>query len=220
MFTHRESRGYAVHKQFVLAVLGALAGLQAPALADAPPDTKPVSSGAPHVCTKYPAAAIQAHAEGMTVLAFRVGIDGSIKDLTVSKSSGNSHLDEASVACAQNWHYKPATLDGMPVEVPWQASVNWSLGEHVMAPSPVDCAKFLPPGTAAASGVTKVSFGFGEDGSSQHVTVAKSSGNDVLDRAALSCVAAMKTHFATRPPPSYFRVTTDVDWAKELAPPE
>ena len=210
-----------MRKQLVLAVLAALAGLRASALADAPPDTKPVSFGPPHVCTRnYPAAAIAAHAEGTTVLAFHVGADGTVKDLAVSKSSGNTALDDASMACAQNWQYTPATHDGASVDVPWQATVNWSIGGHAIVPPPIDCAKFVPAGTAAASGVTKVSFGFGEDGSPQHVTVAESSGNDVLDRAALSCVAAMKMHFVTKPPPSFFRVTTGIDWAKALAPPK
>ena len=206
-----------MRRKFVLAVLAALALTQA--LADTP-DTTPVSVGPPHVCADhYPARAIAQHAQGRTVLAFRVTIDGTVKDLTVSESSGNDDLDAASAACAQRWQYKPATHDGASVEAQWQAAVDWHFGRNAALPLP-HCAKFVPAGVSAVSGVTTVSFGINDDGSARRPRIAESSGNDALDQAALSCVAAMKLNLTTKAPPSDFRVTREIDWAKELAPPK
>jgi TonB family protein len=190
-----------------------------PAFADAPPTVAPVSMGPPHVCAqRYPARAIAVHAEGMTVLVFVVASDGSVKNVKVSRSSGNDDLDAAAVACAETWRYHPATRDGTAVETPWQASVAWKMGRADILPPPRDCAKFIPAGVTAASGVTKVSFGLNDDGSTRMQRVAESSGNDALDQAALGCITAMKLHLTTKAPPSFFRITSDIDWAKELAP--
>jgi TonB family protein len=207
-----------MRRQFVLTVLAALALAQTQALADKP-DTTPVSVGPPHVCANYLLRAIAHHAQGKTVLDFRVAIDGTVKDLTVSKSSGDDDLDAASAACAQHWQYKPATHDGTPVEAQWQASVDWHLGRNAAPPLP-NCAKFVPADVTSVSGVTTVSFGINDDGSARKPRIAESSGNDALDQAALSCVAAMKLNLTTRAPPSDFRMTSEIDWAKELAPPK
>ena len=193
--------------------------LPAAALADAPPGTTPVSTGLPHVCAdRYPMRALAVHAQGMTVLAFVVASDGSVKNITVSQSSGNDDLDGAAAACARTWRYHPATRDGVAVDLPWKATVEWKMGRADILPPPRDCARFVPAGVTAAAGVTKVSFGLNDDGSTRKLSVAESSGNDALDQAALSCIAAMKLHLTTRAPPSFFRITSEIDWAKELAP--
>lgn len=82
----------------------------------------PVSTGRPHVCTQYPDTALSDRAEGETELRFTVTKDGSVKDVTVSKSSGNSALDDAAVTCAARWKYKP-----LPMDVNHGGSVYWRL---------------------------------------------------------------------------------------------
>lgn len=76
----------------------------------------------------YPLMAKRLGHEGTTILAFRIGIDGRLTDIRVAQSSGHQELDDAAVAGARCWRYKPAMKDGKPVEVPWQASVKWTLG--------------------------------------------------------------------------------------------
>ena len=88
----------------------------------------PVSVGRPHVCgEQYPAMALRLGQEGTTLLSFKVMTDGSVNNVTVSKSSGYDSLDSAAVTCAGRWHYKPATQDGTPVETSWQANVVWKI---------------------------------------------------------------------------------------------
>ncbi len=88
----------------------------------------PVSVGRPHVCQQnYPEVSVRLNEEGTTTLSMKVMTDGSVSDVTVAKSSGFPRLDEAAVSCAGRWHYKPASQDGNPVEMSWQANVQWKL---------------------------------------------------------------------------------------------
>ena len=91
--------------------------------------TAPASIGRPHSCGQryYPAIAVRLNQEGTTVLAFKITPDGSVTDLSVSESSGHDALDQAAITCAQGWQYKPAMQNGAAIEVPWKASVKWSL---------------------------------------------------------------------------------------------
>src|SRR5665213_2119971 len=60
----------------------------------------PFSIGRPHTCAAYyPAEAIKEHAQGTDLLEFIVATNGSVKDVKVSKSSGNKDLDDAAVNC-------------------------------------------------------------------------------------------------------------------------
>ena len=81
-----------------------------------------------HSCVNdYPAAAMAARAEGVTVVRFTVTEEGRVIDPAVDRSSGNAILDKAALACVAHWHYRPAIKDGEPVAVPWQAEVRWAL---------------------------------------------------------------------------------------------
>ncbi|HWA88997.1 MAG TPA: TonB family protein [Rhizomicrobium sp.] len=88
----------------------------------------PVSVGRAHTCLQnYPEVSVRLNEEGTTTLSFKVTTEGTVTDVSVAKSSGSDRLDNAAVACAAKWHYKPATNDGTPVETPWQANVQWKL---------------------------------------------------------------------------------------------
>jgi protein TonB len=88
----------------------------------------PVSVGRPHVCQQnYPEVSVRLNEEGTTTLSMKVMPDGSVTNVTVAKSSGYSRLDDAAVSCAGRWRYKPASQDGNPVEMNWQANVQWKL---------------------------------------------------------------------------------------------
>src|ERR1700679_4186262 len=94
-----------------------------------PAVTAPASIGRPHTCGQryYPAMATRLGHEGTTTIGFKIGPDGSVKDVTIVSSSGFDELDQAAIPCAQGWTYKPAMQNGQPVEVPWQAKVTWKL---------------------------------------------------------------------------------------------
>jgi len=51
------------------------------------------------------------------VMTFFVEPDGSVKDVTVSQSSGNPDIDQDAVKCLSQRHYIPAKEDGKPIEV-------------------------------------------------------------------------------------------------------
>jgi len=62
----------------------------------------------------YPAAAQQNHISGSVELSFHIGADGRVNHLNVVK--GNPLLARAAVEAVQLWHYKPARVNGIPVE--------------------------------------------------------------------------------------------------------
>lgn len=64
----------------------------------------------------YPAAERSANIEGTTIIRFLIAKDGSIEDITVVKSSGNSNLDAAAVAACRKWRFSGAKgKSGQPV---------------------------------------------------------------------------------------------------------
>jgi protein TonB len=65
---------------------------------------------------------------GNTMMDLTVTAEGIVTDVTVSKSSGSVDLDDAAVACTRTWTYKPATKDGVPVQLKWKAQVVWKMG--------------------------------------------------------------------------------------------
>ena len=73
----------------------------------------------------YPYAAKMSHIQGSVVLAAWIGKDGRIKDLRAIP--GPSALVDASIGAVQQWRYKPYFLEGNPVEVNTQITVNFVL---------------------------------------------------------------------------------------------
>jgi TonB family protein len=170
--------------------------LNAPSQADVPTNMTPQMAGIPHTCMRsYPEEAMKRWEQGVTILAFRISTDGRTKNLSVSKSSGFPDLDQASLACAEKWLYKPATSDGKPVEVDWKAAVSWTLHTDPKTSMPVatDGAEHVcsqkPSGTEAVKGETILFFTVRVDGAVQDVTVEKSSGSAPLDGYRVSCVS-------------------------------
>jgi TonB family protein len=83
--------------------------------------------GYPITCANfYPAQAIAAGEQGVTIVSFEIGTDGSVKTPVIARSSGFPDLDEAAKSCVLAWHYLPATFDGKPVEFDWRAQVLWT----------------------------------------------------------------------------------------------
>jgi TonB family protein len=159
----------------------------------------PAAIGAPHICTSdYPPEAIAVHAEGTTIVGFTITESGKVADVKVATSSGNADLDNAAVTCASHWLYRPAQKDVKPVAVPWKAQVRWSINapfaDAIYAPIPLevphDCASFAPKGVAIPPGaVSTLSFHVTAEGKVTDISLAGSSGNAALDRAAMFCAA-------------------------------
>ncbi|HEV2697174.1 MAG TPA: energy transducer TonB, partial [Terriglobales bacterium] len=73
----------------------------------------------------YPPLARTARVQGSVVLAAIIGKDGSIQNLHVL--SGHPLLQQAALEAVKQWKYRPYILNGEPVEVDTQVTVNFTL---------------------------------------------------------------------------------------------
>jgi periplasmic protein TonB len=73
----------------------------------------------------YPPLARTARVQGSVVLAAVIGKDGSIQNLHVI--SGHPLLQQAALEAVKQWKYRPYILNGEPVEVDTQVTVNFTL---------------------------------------------------------------------------------------------
>lgn len=61
-------------------------------------------------------------------MQFLIGVDGTVQDTKVAKSSGNASLDQAAINALSKCRFKPAKVDGKPVEQWREVKYVWSLG--------------------------------------------------------------------------------------------
>ncbi len=84
--------------------------------------TKPVPTK--KILPKYPEAAKAIGATGNVVVKVLVDTDGKVKSATIYSSFGNPACEEAALAAARQWEFKPATKDGEPfeqsIQIPFQ----------------------------------------------------------------------------------------------------
>jgi periplasmic protein TonB len=105
----------------------------APVAPPAPPKpagiTSPVlSSGSNNCATRYyPPISVRLNQEGTTLVTIHVAADGSVQSVDIAGSSGFDSLDQASIKCSSNWHFKPAMQDGQPVAAAKQLKIVWKL---------------------------------------------------------------------------------------------
>lgn len=75
----------------------------------------------------YPASAKRNRVSGSVILRARIGRDGRIHGLKVI-STPDGDLAISSLAAVRQWTYKPYLLNGEPVEVDTQITVNFAIG--------------------------------------------------------------------------------------------
>jgi protein TonB len=107
-----------------------------PAAPPPPPPPAPVNRVAPKLDVRrspptddfYPPSARRAEIQGVTTVRACVGPDGRTSgDPSVTKSSGNSSLDEAAAKWAKRARWSAGTEDGKPVEMCSQFNVRFKL---------------------------------------------------------------------------------------------
>jgi periplasmic protein TonB len=74
----------------------------------------------------YPALAIVAHVQGPVILNALISRGGTIENLRLA--SGHPMLVQAAMDAVRQWRYRPYLLNGEPVEVETQITVNFTLG--------------------------------------------------------------------------------------------
>ena len=77
------------------------------------------------VAPKYPPEAGRARIEGTVVLWAVIGRDGTVKDVRVER--GLAVLAQAAIEAVKQWRYRPYLLNGEPVEVDSQITINFTL---------------------------------------------------------------------------------------------
>jgi periplasmic protein TonB len=77
------------------------------------------------VAPKYPPEAGHARIEGTVVLLAVIGKDGTVEDVRVE--SGLPMLAQAAIEAVRQWRYRPYLLNGEPVEVNSQITINFTL---------------------------------------------------------------------------------------------
>lgn len=63
----------------------------------------------------YPVREKQAHVQGIVQLLVTVATSGRVQDISVSKSSGSSALDQAALDAVRHWRWSPPMANGQPV---------------------------------------------------------------------------------------------------------
>ena len=104
----------------------------APAITPTPaPQTLNISQGVSQglltkkVVPTYPAIALQTRAEGSVTILVTITKSGSIGQTKVLR--GDPRLSPAAVSAVKQWKYKPYLLDGQPVEVQTEVTINFKL---------------------------------------------------------------------------------------------
>ncbi len=75
----------------------------------------------------YPRAARLARIEGVSVLAVEVSIEGLVENLSILTTSGSPILDNAALTAVKRWRFRPAMVDGMPIESSVTVPVRFTL---------------------------------------------------------------------------------------------
>ncbi len=73
---------------------------------------------------EYPKVARQIGASGVVEVEATIGTDGRVKNAKVTR--GNPMLQKAAIDAVLEWKYKPAVLNGKPVESPVQIKLNFT----------------------------------------------------------------------------------------------
>jgi protein TonB len=76
---------------------------------------------------EYPKKARKEHVQGSVLMQAVIGTTGDITDLRVI--SGDELLVPSAINAVKQWKYKPFLLQGQPVEVETQITVNYTLSQ-------------------------------------------------------------------------------------------
>lgn len=81
------------------------------------------------LCPKpaYPRASIRNEETGVATLDFTVAASGHLLGATVARSSGFPKLDNAAYAALTRCRFRPASIDGTPVQATVQVQYVWTL---------------------------------------------------------------------------------------------
>lgn len=137
---------------------------------------------------------------GTTLFWYRVTSNWMVHDISLFRSSGNSALDTAALACAYGSYTRPAVVAGKVSDVVAIGAVNWAhFATPEFEPGPdgtgQNCFRqYYPPNAVREQeqGSAIIGYRVAVDGSVTDATVVSSSGTGSLDEASLKCVAGLR----------------------------
>lgn len=77
----------------------------------------------------YPEAARKEGREGKVIVQTVIDVQGNVTNPVVEGSSGHPDLDQSALDTVSAWKFSPATLDGRPVAVYYQLTINFTLDD-------------------------------------------------------------------------------------------
>jgi|tagenome__1003787_1003787.scaffolds.fasta_scaffold20983443_10 TonB family protein len=83
------------------------------------------SNGQRHVCQNWPQSAVRRNLNGDATFSYRIGTDGSTRDIKLAQSTGDADLDKATLDCVASWKFFPAVQNGKPVEIDRNGGQHW-----------------------------------------------------------------------------------------------
>lgn len=182
----------------------------------------PMSYGRPHSCDEdqyYPITALQDGAEGKTRVELTVAASGEVSAAGINVSSGRADLDDASIACAKTWRYRPALSDGRPVEARVRADIVWRIRVDPEFQAITDAAQACVLSTdvgatefrqAPLHAVVRLHFSRGKI---TNVALVASSGIPDLDQRHLACFKSLPPEL-TKPGADESDVLFSLNWVR------
>jgi protein TonB len=79
------------------------------------------------VAPQYPPEAGRARIEGTVVLLAVIGKDGTVREVRVE--SGLPVFAQAAIDAVKQWRYRPYLLNGEPIEIDSQITINFTLSK-------------------------------------------------------------------------------------------
>lgn len=164
-------------------------------------------------CNQYPGSTRRSSGSGSVQLRYTVDASGTVTNVSVTGGSGDELLERGATQCVQSWKFLPLARTGATAPFTAEAMVTYSYVNNgprrtstsnwqtpQMKEAANDAGSELTklaeaclrdaPGIAAlaqsANGPTGLHLTF-RDGVMRDVLLIQSSGNDVLDKAALAC---------------------------------
>ncbi|HEY6483429.1 MAG TPA: energy transducer TonB [Steroidobacteraceae bacterium] len=75
----------------------------------------------------YPTRALTENLTGSVIVEYTVDANGNPRDVHATQGTPPGVFDHAAISAVKRWHYQPAVVDGMPVEVPMKTSIRFEL---------------------------------------------------------------------------------------------
>jgi TonB family protein len=161
---------------------------------------------------KFPAASLKRGAEGYVVIRAYVGPDGAVMRTTISKSSGDSTLDEAARTAVLTWRMKEAVIKpeyqtkgyALRIDFEQEAPAIVQYRDRTEVFANFESTKIWMSAPAPEypyearrgriEGVTYLKVLIGPDGRPAKIDLVKGSGSVHLDSAAIAAVRWWRAH--------------------------